>query len=200
LKNCIHKSGLFYTAAYTFLFSISAVAQVDSSGMPRFKFETSAEYLVPTNSNRHIYTQSLNELMGVEFFDRMPLSLYGGITITHPWGSQQDDQSPDTSYHNNTIGAGPVFMFRFEPFVLNRFSVSHDISGGIIFYLKEFPVGGAHYNFMWRVGFSAHYRFTNRIACLAYYRWMHVSNGQGLGPQNPAYEGRGPGAGISFYF
>ena len=58
-------------------------------------------------------------------------------------------------------------------------------------YSDRFPPGGDYYNFTWRMGGSLHIRLTDTVTLTAGARWMHVSNGQGLGRHNPAYESVG---------
>ena len=88
---------------------------------------------------------------------------------------------------------------RYQPFVYRGFSISPDFSGGLIFYSDKFPHGGDIYNFMWRMGGAVHYRFNKKYAINLNVKWMHVSNGQGLGPQNPSYEAWGIGFGFVKY-
>ncbi len=175
-------------------------AQDDSLTRISFLYECGIEYLAPTNSNRQIDTWSGNLFAGVQFFEKCPLRIYGGLTMTHANGEQLDDQKTGVVYYNNVAGAGPVCHMRFEPFIYKGLSFSGDASGGIIFYTEDFPVGGDFYNFMWRRGFSLNYHFNNMFALNLNFKWMHVSNGQGLGPQNPSYEGKGFGLALSGYF
>lgn len=166
----------------------------------KMKLEPSIEFLIPTDSDRNIQTLSGNLLFGLEFFEQSPLSIYGGITITHAWGNiRQWENNIKVQHENKAIGVGPVFLLRFEPYVYYGLSVSGDASGGIIVYSTEFPYGGDIYNFMWRIGLSLHYRFNESYAMSVNYKWMHVSNGQGLGPFNPSYEGKGFGISLVSY-
>jgi len=68
-----------------------------------------------------------------------------------------------------------------------------DVCGAFILYDEEFPAGGEHYNFMWRAGPTLSYSFGHAYGIGVSYRWMHVSNGQGLTPNNPSYEAKGIG-------
>ncbi len=168
-------------------------SQQDGSKATRYKIEAGLEYLFPTKDHRSIQTVSLNVLGGAEFFKKMPLSVYGGVTATYVWETivQWDDNFNDITYENNAFGIGPVFLIRYEPFIYAGFSVAPEFSGGIIFYSHDFPAGGDFYNFMWRLGGSINYRMkNNKYSFNLNVKWMHVSNGQGLGPQNPSYEGK----------
>lgn len=176
---------------------------MDTTKTARYKIEPSLEYLFPTDIDRDIQTVAFNILGGMEFFKKMPLSIYGGVTGTYVWGTivQWDDNFNDVTYKNKTFGIGPVFLIRYEPFSYAGFSISPDFGGGVIFYLEDFPYGGDFYNFMWRVGGSINYRMdNNKYAFNLNAKWMHVSNGQGLGPHNPSYEAVGLGLGLARYF
>jgi lipid A 3-O-deacylase len=168
----------------------------------KLKFETSAEYLTPTHRDRSIQTVSANLLFGVQFFKKMPFSVYAGVTTTYAWGTiiQWNESFKEVTYRNNAFGIGPAFLLRWEPGIYKGFSISPDVSGGLIFYSNRFPHGGDIYNFMWRMGGAIHYHINNKFAVNIYARWMHVSNGQGLGDFNPSYEAWGVGAGFVQYF
>src|SRR5690606_20627380 len=60
-----------------------------------------------------------------------------------------------------------------------------------VFYRPDFPPGGDFYNLAWQLGGAVAVRITERLRLGFGVRWMHVSNGQGLGAQNPSYEGVG---------
>lgn len=158
--------------------------------------------MLPVHASRSIQTISSHFLAGAEFFKKTPFTVYVGITTTYAWGTivQFDNNLKEVEYENNAFGIGPLFLLRFEPFVYKDFSVAPELTGGLIFYTNRFPYGGDIYNFMWRMGLTATYRITQKFAVLANVKWMHVSNGQGLGPQNPSYEAWGPGMGFMWYF
>jgi len=168
----------------------------------KFNVELGVEYLWPVESDRKINTLSFNAVIGKEFFKKIHLSPYGGITATYAWGNiiQLNDSSQEVNYDNAAFGIGPVFTLRFEPLVYRGFSLGADASGGIIFYTTDFPAGGDFYNFMWRIGPTATWRINNEYSVNAGYRWMHVSNGQGLGSHNPYYPAQGISINFDRYF
>ncbi len=170
-----------------------AISKAFPFELSKFTWESGVEYLWPVERERQIQTVSFNTFIGKEFFKKIHLSPYGGITATYAWGSiiQTDDTFQEVEYDNAAFGAGPVFMLRFEPLVYRGFSLGADASGGIIFYTSDFPAGGDFYNFMWRIGPTAAWRFNNKYSINAGFRWMHVSNGQGIGRHNPYYPARG---------
>jgi hypothetical protein len=168
----------------------------------RFKFEPGIELMLPYDAGRQIQTISANFLTGFEFFKKWHLSVLGGITTTYAYGNitQWDQNFHDVVYKNEAFGAGPVFLVRAEPIVIKKISISLDISSGIIIYTSRFPYGGDYYNFMSRLGASFIYRINDKFGFSISGKWMHVSNGQGLGSFNPAYEGAGMSVQLSRYF
>lgn len=187
------------------LLSFSVFAQkgqTDTFQKIRFKIDPSIEYLTPSHNHRNIQTTSLNLWGGAEFFRKTPLTVCGGITATYAWGTikQWDDNFQDITYKNQAFGIGPSFLLRFEPFVYKGFSIAPEVSLGMIFYTQRFPYGGDIYNFMSRLGGSVNYRINKKYAVNLNGKWMHISNGQGMGEQNPSYEGWGFGVGFTRYF
>ena len=179
---------------------LPALSQASNS--TDYKLNLGLEYMYPTKDNRVIETVSIHAVYGWEWLEKTPLTIGVGITGTYAWGHivQLDDNLNDTRFDNSAWGVGPVFTIKYEPFVYHGFSVSPDFSGGIILYSENFPSGGDVYNFMWRIGGSVNYHLPNgntgaSISC----KWMHVSNGQGLVPHNPSYEGLGVELSVFWY-
>ena len=156
-------------------------------------FNTGFEYIEPSHNNRQIKTTSVHFLYGWQYFQKTPLTIYVGTTLTYAYGSiiQLDENFNDVISKNNAFGIGPVFNIQFEPFIFEGFSISPYFSGGFILYSEKFPHGGDIYNFIWKAGGSLHYRLNNKFKINLSLIWMHVSNGQGLTPKNPSYEGFG---------
>ena len=157
-----------------------------------------------------VYTATLSP--GVYGFDSAELST-GAYTlgIVHPPGyplylliAHLFVQLPigDVAYRVNLMsavfGAGPIFLIRCEPFHVRWFAVSLDLLGGLVIYSDRFPPGGDIYNFTWRMGGALLFRLGPRLTLSVGARWMHVSNGQGLNPGNPSYEGVGVPLGLTY--
>lgn len=168
----------------------------------RLKFETGLELMLPYDQSRQIQTISENFLFGAQFFKKWHLQILGGITTSYAYGNiiQWDDNFNNVTYQNNAFGAGPVLQIRIEPLVIKKFSISLDVGTGIIFYSSRFPYGGDYYNFMSRLGGSFIYQINPKFAIGVSGKWMHVSNGQGLGPFNPSYEAAGMSVQLTRYF
>lgn len=159
----------------------------------QFEIEANAQYYVPLHDDRQIRSVFVDLLIGRKLVPIIGLSGYVGITSTHAWGSivQYGERFQDVRYSTSVVGFGPVFLLRMQPLRLGPVSLGLDAVGSLILYNHHFPPGGDIYNFSWRVGPSMKVQILDRLAGVAGFRWMHVSNGQGLGPQNPSYEGAG---------
>jgi hypothetical protein len=138
--------------------------------------------------------------LGLELCPPAGLSIYGGLTFTGAWGYilQWDEHFQDFRYDTGVFGVGPIFLLRLEPLRIGGFSAGVELLGGIVVYTKGFPPGGDIYNFTFRMGVLLGYRISKSLKLEAGVRWMHVSNGQGLGPFNPSYEGLGFLTGVQF--
>jgi lipid A 3-O-deacylase len=153
--------------------------------------DISAEYYLPTKTERHIDSVFLNAMIGTELVEVVGLDIYGGVTLTGAWGDivQLDERFRDVRFGTRAFGAGPAFLLRLEPLRFGGFSFAADMLGAIIFYDRDFPPGGDFYNLSWRIGGTLSYEIADGARVELGARWMHVSNGQGLGPFNPSYEG-----------
>ncbi len=176
------------------------VAQSKIDVIPKWDF--GIEYYTPLDNDRDIQTISFNVLYGWERDVKSPFTFSTGITLTRAWGSitQLDDTFNPVEFENSASGLGPILYLKYEPFNQNGWSLAPDFLGGIIFYSEKFPAGGDIYNFMWRLGGVLTYKVhESNYATGLSFRWMHVSNGQGITPKNPSYEGLGIGISLTKY-
>jgi hypothetical protein len=157
------------------------------------RVELGAEHLWPTHGDRDIQTTSLNAFVGRSLFHQAWVAWRAGVTATYAAGSivQFDEQFHDVRFADTALGFGPAFVLRVQTPELARFTLGIEGSGAFVLYSRDFPAGGDLYNFMWRAGLQLEYRACAACWIGVGYRVMHVSNGQGLGPQNPSYEARG---------
>ena len=178
-------------ALFLCLASAPAAGEEVSTGLP-LRVDVDVEYYLPIGEDRQIHSVFVNGLFGVEVIPGI-LILAGGVTVTGAWGSivQWNDDFEDVRSDTLVGGVGPLFLIRCEPFHVGRFGLALDVAGAIVLYTRRFPPGGDIYNFTWRLGGALEVRATESLTVTAGVRWMHVSNGQGLGPQNPSYEGVG---------
>lgn len=162
-----------------FLICTSGTSYCYASGS---ELEMDWDYLKPWHmKNRYIDTVSLHMLENIS--ETNSRSIYRGITITRPYGYIKDHKE------SSAFGIGPVYMIRNNIHSFGKLSAALDMSGGIILYDQEFPVGGRFYNFMWRIGPRLTYKISESSSVNVGYMLMHVSNG--LKNHNPSYEAHG---------
>jgi hypothetical protein len=151
------------------------------------------EFYAPTHGHRSIETGFFNVLVGVEVVRVLHLLVAGGLTSTSAWGTiiRPDAHHQDTTYPTAAVGIGPAFLLRCSPLQVGRFALGADVFGAVVIYDVRLPPGGDVYNYTWRLGGAISIHVDASLDIVAGVRWMHVSNGQGLGPQNPSYEGAG---------
>ncbi len=158
------------------------------------KIEIGPEYIWHSNIGNEINTTSFNLLFWTHYFKNAQLDMHFGLTATEAKGTIQDwyTQNSPIIYHESTAkGIGPIVHFQQIIFEMAPISIFAAPSVGIIFYDKNFPYGGDFYNFMWRMSILFEYRINENYSFNIGVKWMHVSNGQGTGPYNPFYEGKG---------
>jgi lipid A 3-O-deacylase len=160
--------------------------------------EVGVDYLTPTKSDRQINTVNLNAYLWQKQYKPWSLRLKLGFTATRPTGTigQGDGNSGNDTSHehlpdSSAYGIGPTMELQWEALSVDRLSVDVDGSAGLILYDRHFPTGGDYYNGMYQVGPSIGYRVSDKGQLRVGYRWMHVSNGQGITPDNPSYEAIG---------
>ncbi|EGO65126.1 acyloxyacyl hydrolase [Acetonema longum] len=142
------------------------------------------DYTTSNDNERDLDTTSLHILRQISATDHR--TLYRGITITRPRGDIFWD---DETHNSSAVGAGPVYLLRYEQPQSGKLSAALDVSGGILLYNKKFPYGGQYYNFMWRIGPQLIYRMNEHSYINIGYTLMHVSNG--LRTHNPGYDSHG---------
>lgn len=155
------------------------------------KLEMDWDYLTQTVQSRNLDTTSLHILEKIS--ENKGRSVYRGITFTRARGDITRVQQPQES---SADGIGPVLMVRNEMYHSGKLSVAVDMSGGFIVYNKKFPVGGEHYNFMWRIGPQLIYKFSPSSSISIGYMFMHVSNGLQSETRNPSYNAQGISFGL----
>jgi hypothetical protein len=174
----------------------AATPPAEPNPEPRFPvlLDTAVAYYLPTDlEGRRIHSVFGSVLVGTSLVRDRRLTLYGGVMTTAAWGSivQWNENFEQIRFDARAGGAGPSILVRGEPVQRGRVSLRLEVAGSAIFYGPDFPPGGDFYNFAWQLGGAVAIRVSPRVRLGLGLRWMHVSNGQGLGPQNPSYEGVG---------
>lgn len=173
----------------------------------RSALQVGIEYLAPLEASRDIDTLNVNALYNVKTFEVIGLSLSAGGTVTYAKGDITQTEGElsegtlrEVTYDTEAVGIGPVVLADLRLWRFDGLSLQVDASAGVIAYDRDFPAGGDRYNFMWRVGPVLQFTVdTGMLACIGWL-WMHVSNGQGTGPQNPSYDAGGLSLQLFFPF
>jgi hypothetical protein len=160
-----------------------------------------ASYYTPTQDHRDIDVMVL-DLSDAWKFCRV-FEFQGRFTLFHAHGSRTDAPSgvdPDSTATG--FAAGPAV--RFYPFdVLGSERVRPYLEGSAQFLFTPdtrdgFPSGGTAVNGFLRAGAGVKFQLGQRSAIEATYDWFsHASNGVGLVPQNPMWNGHGGGIALS---
>lgn len=165
------------------------------------------EYHSPKDDDRNIRTTNLNAYFLIKEVRAVNLAIYGGFTatyvkgdITQLEGALEAGTLREVNYEEEAFGMGPGILASLCLWQYGKLSIHFDGSGCLILYNEEFPTGGEPYNFMWRWGPVLRYKIKNDQTIGLGYQWMHVSNGKGIGPQNPSYDAQGPRLQFSFAF
>lgn len=175
-----------------------------SSAIP---LHLSTEYYDPIEDDRNIRTWNLNAYYPIGAIEAVNMSFDAVLTATYATGdiTQLEGELSkgtlrDVNYKNSAIGIGPGVLADLRILEMGQLSFHIDAGISAILYNKNFPAGGDWYNFMERGGFVLKYALENNQAVgIGYYR-MHVSNGQGTGPQNPSYDAEGIRLAYTFRF
>lgn len=110
--------------------------------------------------------------------------------------SEPFSSTPPENSNAGGIGFGPEARWNFLQ--TYRFRVFADGESDFIYALPQFPAGGSATNAFLRAGGGAAYRFRDKEWFEAGYRRAHVSNGGGIVPSNPAWNGKGIYIGMRF--
>ncbi len=159
----------------------------------------SLEYLAPTKNDRRIGTVTADVRVEHAAVPGLGLRLGIGLTATGADGHifQLDPTLTRVRFDNRALGLGPTAYLGVTPVRLGRLRLGMEATAGLLLYSTRFPAGGDHYNGMLRVGPVLALRLSPTDELRLSAKWMHVSNGQGLGPHNPSYEGHGLALGWS---
>lgn len=174
------------------LLLIVACLATPLSAQSRFQLEAGAEYLAPTKDDRRIETVQVDLRLRRRFAGPLGLSIGGGLTVGEAWGHiiQLDSTLTTRRYTNAATSIGPHATARATPLRLGHARVGAEVGVGLLYYSRRFPAGGDRYNGMFRLGPVLTIPVGGSELTVAGH-WMHVSNGTGLRPGNPSYEGRG---------
>jgi hypothetical protein len=96
-------------------------------------------------------------------------------------------------------GAGGELAARLVPFPLGPVRPYLRASGGLLLFLRgPFLPGGDRYDFILQLGAGLELPIGERLSLFGDLHVVHLSNGQGLGPFNPAFNGEGGLFGVTY--
>jgi hypothetical protein len=180
----------------TLAFLFGGYLMVPAEGRPIR--EVGVDRMVPTSADRQLRTTSAHLYLREKDHAPLRLGLQLGVTgtrvrgtITQLEGSWEGGDLRSTTYDSPAWGFGPSVAGRITLLGAGSVRLSADVSASILLYDRRFPAGGERYNGMFQAGPTAAFDLGAGQSLQIGYRWMHVSNGRGPGPDNPAYEGRG---------
>ena len=131
----------------------------------------------------------------VDYYLVARLAVGGVLQFTLPRGERVVDGKGMSA---NTFGTSTLGSVRLELLNLTNHNFYIETQQGMVFTLEPFPPGGTRWNFLVKYGFG----YCINLAAKRYlqfgWRWIHISNGTGLVPTNPAYDGSGIYIGFRF--
>ena len=96
-------------------------------------------------------------------------------------------------------GAGGELAMRLIPFPYGLVRPYLRASGGLLLFLRgPFLPGGDSYDFILQLGAGLEVPLGQRLSVFGDLHAVHLSNGQGLGPSNPAFTGEGALLGAAY--
>ena len=142
----------------------------------------------PLHANRQLHLTNAHAYLRERRFENWPLTLRLGLVAQHARGeiTQLTDSLSEQTLDSPGHGLGVSAEARLR--VWGGFHL--DASAAPMLYDRRFPAGGTHYNGMFQAGPSFSWPMGSGQWTLGA-RWLHISNGRGLGPDNPSTEGRG---------
>lgn len=163
-----------------------AVAQADEIRPAGWRFEL--DYLGRTEPHRPIDVVAVN----ARHVWQGPFGFDGalGIGALHGAGERRDPGAPVLPSDATGFLAGGAV--RFAPVVIGP--AKPFVQGAVDFlytFGRPFPAGGSSVNGLVRWGAGIEIAVSQRMSLSAGYRAAHISNGGGLVPSNPAWNGRG---------
>ena len=125
---------------------------------------------------------------------------FGGELGLHGSGGTVQYLFDPSTYATDASGFSTSAFARVHAFGSPRFDLFVEGAGGFIKFGEPFPPNGTVINGLLRYGAGARVALSRRVAAEAGYRHAHISNGMGLVPLNPSFDGNGAFAGVAIRF
>jgi hypothetical protein len=158
------------------------------------QFEIGIDYTLPYNYYRQIQSVSLNLFFWKPYSKKVAVYLHPGLIATFSRGNiireaYVDSLLTEIKTNTSAFGIGPALQVVYPILVFKKISLEANVSAAFLLYTSKFPPGGDFYNFLGRPGASVSLRLDKKSSLRLNCQWLHLSNGKGLGPDNPVYEG-----------
>ena len=127
----------------------------------------------------------LSGRVGTGYYLLDGLGLYGEFYAVSIRGSG------DNGEDQKTFGGGGDLVLRWHFLRQPLFTIYSEAAFGVVVTRTRFPVGGTRVNFTPQLGLGASFRVHERASVIGGIRRLHISNGKGLVPENPAFDGLG---------
>lgn len=130
---------------------------------------------------------------GAEWRAAPTLALRGAVLAATPVGSIREGEA-------SSFGMGGELQLRMIPWPTHVVSPYAYWGLGLLLFPEVFLPGADHYEGLISFGLGADLRLADHWAVGLSCYYVHLSNGQGLGAHNPAYDGLGGGLTLSHAF
>jgi hypothetical protein len=146
----------------------------------------------PLHANRDLRLVNAQAMLLEKEPEGSPLRLRLGITASAARGHIRQgigNDAPDLV--SNAQGLGVTAEARLRLVSAGPLSLNLTLGATPMVHDRGFPAGGTRWNGMFEAGPSLAWRDAAGGHWTVGARWLHLSNGKGLTPENPSYEGRG---------
>jgi hypothetical protein len=187
--------------------SSAAEDQPDGACMRCSPLMTDFQWLDSSKRDRDLHTVDVSVLSRVATLIDGTLDLYTGVTLMHSEGSIVQvvgDYSEGTLHRvklpGSATGLGPTALLHATPIRRDRWALSLDARVGVVYFDRRFPPGGSHANISIQIGPVVSYRLSADDELSVAFVRAHLSNGKGIGADNPSDDAVGIGAQLRYFW
>lgn len=159
--------------------------------------EVGGDTFAPIHADRQLHLTNAHVYVLRKDISALRLTLKLGASVSRATGhitqlQGSDGDGPMQQDHDSPAwGIGPSIEAKAAIWTTPAARLTMDLSAAGMLYDRAFPAGGLHYNGVFQIGPSVEFSIGPRQSLSVGARWLHLSNGHGLTPRNPSFEGRG---------
>jgi hypothetical protein len=159
--------------------------------------EFGVDAFAPIHADRQLHLTNAHAYVLQKDISALRLSLKFGASVSRATGlitqlqGSGSDGLMQQNYDSPAWGIGPTIEAKAAIWTTPAARLTMDLSAAGMLYDRAFPAGGLRYNGVFQIGPSVDFAIGPRQSLLVGARWLHLSNGHGLTPRNPSFEGRG---------